>query len=81
MPEEKYASSMDKDGQAMLKTIDDCVVYSDNIVQNLIDYSSEIKLYKVKTTPKKLVERTLSEFINQATLRLLMKQATGYNCY
>lgn len=59
----KYASSMDKDGQAMLKTIDDCVVYSDTIVQNLIDYSTEIKLYKIKTTPKKMVKKTLAKFI------------------
>lgn len=62
---------MDKDGQAMLKTIDDCVVYSDNIVQNLIDYSSEIKVYKVKTTPKKLVERTLSKFIKPSNIEVI----------
>lgn len=67
----KYSLLMDKDGQAMLKTIDDCVVYSDNIVQNLIDYSSEIKLYKVKTTPKKLVERTLSKFIKPNNIEII----------
>jgi signal transduction histidine kinase len=46
--------------KAMLKTIDDCVEYSNKIVNDLLDYSGEIRLELLKTTPKKLLEISLS---------------------
>ncbi len=57
----RYASGLDEEGVAILRRIDDSVVYADRIVQNLLDYSSEIKLDKVKMSPKGLVNRTLSK--------------------
>ena len=46
--------------KAMLKTIDDCVEYSNKIVNDLLDYSGEIRLEPSETNPKKLLEVSLS---------------------
>ncbi len=58
-----YGSKMDEKGNAMLKTIDDCVAYSDKIVRDLLEYSCEIKLDKIKSNPKKLVDDSLSALV------------------
>jgi signal transduction histidine kinase len=55
-----HVSKMDEKGNALLKTIDDCVEYSDKIVRDLLEYSCEIKLDKVKTNPERLVNDSLS---------------------
>jgi signal transduction histidine kinase len=57
-----YGSKMDEKGNAMLKMIDDCVEYSDKIVRDPLEYSCEIKLDKIKTTPNKLIKAALSTF-------------------
>jgi signal transduction histidine kinase len=56
-----YGEKLDKEGQAILDRIDDSVRYSNNIVQNLLDYSSEIKLDKIKVSAKQLVDQTLAK--------------------
>jgi signal transduction histidine kinase len=67
----KYGPAIGENGQVMLQTIDDCVAYSDKIVQNLMDYSSEIKLELVKTSPKKLVDKALSKFMLPSNIKLI----------
>jgi signal transduction histidine kinase len=77
----RYGAEMGKEGQAMLQTINNCVSYSDRIVQNLLDYSSEIKLDKIEAYPKKLVDSVLSKcvipkninFINAVSDELTVK--------
>jgi signal transduction histidine kinase len=66
----RHGSAIDESGQNMLQIIDECVVYSDKIVQNLLDYSSEMRLDKIDISPRKLVANTLSKFIlpNNITL-------------
>ena len=44
----------------MLNVIDKSIVYSNKIVNDLMDYSREIRLELENTTPKKLVESSLS---------------------
>jgi signal transduction histidine kinase len=66
----KYGATMDEKGNAMLKTIDDCIAYSDKIVNNLFEYSSEIKINKVNTNPKKLVDDTLSKFLVPSNIKV-----------
>jgi PAS domain S-box-containing protein len=56
----KYAAGMADDGKKMLKTIDDCINHSDKIINDLLDYSREIRLDLTKTTPEQLVQKALS---------------------
>jgi signal transduction histidine kinase len=44
----------------MLQTIDDCIDYSDKIVNDLLEYSREIKLDIRETTAKTLIQNLLS---------------------
>src|SRR5690606_26293524 len=50
-------------GEGLLKVIDDCVEYSDKIVKDLWEYSSEIKLDKIKTSAFNHVNSSLSTFV------------------
>ncbi|MGD6933567.1 MAG: sensor histidine kinase [Candidatus Bathyarchaeia archaeon] len=50
-----YGKEMGEKGLSLLQTIDDCVEYSNKIVSDLWEYSSEIKLDKTKKSPYKLV--------------------------
>jgi signal transduction histidine kinase len=56
-----YGEKLDREGQAILDRIDDSVRYSNNIVQNLLDYSAEIKLNRIKVSAKELVDQTLAK--------------------
>ena len=56
----KHISPEDESGKEMLKTIEDCVDYSDKIVSDLLEYSCQITLDKIRTNPKKLVDDSLS---------------------
>ncbi len=58
-----YGSKMGAKGNAQLRTIDDCVEYSDKIVRDLLEYSCEIKLDKIITNPKRLVNDSLSTLV------------------
>ena len=55
----RYADKMDVKGNDMLATIDKSIVYSNKIINDLLDYSREIKLELETTTPKKLIESSL----------------------
>jgi signal transduction histidine kinase len=66
-----YGSKMDEKGNAMLKTIDDCVAYSDKIVRDLLEYSCEIKLDKIKTSPKRLVNDSLSTLVVPSNIEVI----------
>jgi signal transduction histidine kinase len=56
----KYESKIDERGKEMLKVIEDDVVYSNKIVNDLLEYSRKIKLEYVDTTAKMLVKDTIS---------------------
>jgi sensor domain CHASE-containing protein len=55
----KYESKMDAKGKEMLKIIEDNVAYSNNIVNDLQEYSRKIQLEYVDITPKKLTKESL----------------------
>jgi hypothetical protein len=57
-----YGSRLEEKGNSLLKTIDDCVEYSDKIVRDLLEYSCEMKIDRIKTTPKRLVNDSLLTF-------------------
>jgi signal transduction histidine kinase len=67
----RHGSAMGESGQDMLQIIDECVIYSDKIVQNLLDYSSEVRLDKIDVSPRKLVANTLSKFILPSNITLI----------
>ncbi len=50
-----FGSQLGENGNAMLNTIDSCVEYSNKIVNDLLEYSREIKLNLTETNPKKLI--------------------------
>ena len=59
----KHLSKDDQGGLGLLKTIDDCVAYSDKIVSDLLEYSCEMKLDKAKYSLGVLVNNSLSTFM------------------
>ena len=67
----RHSLEIGESGMSMLQIIDECVMYSDKIVQNLLDYSSEMSLEKIKITPKKLVDDALSKFILPSNIKLV----------
>ena len=67
----RHGQAMGESGQDMLQIIDDCVIYSDKIVRNLLEYSSEVTLDKIDVSPKELVTNTLSKFILPDNIRLI----------
>ena len=66
-----YGENLGEKGNIMLETINTCVEYSDRIVRDLLDYSCEIKLDKIKTTPSKLVKDTLSTIVVPPNIQLI----------
>lgn len=54
-----YGAKMDEKGNTMLKTIDECISYSDKIVNDLVDYSRELRLEYDEVTPKSLLKNAL----------------------
>jgi signal transduction histidine kinase len=66
-----YEEKLGEKGNAMLKTIDECVEYSDKIVRDLLDYSSQIKLDKIVITPLRLVNDSLSTLVVAANVRVI----------
>lgn len=53
------SSQLSDNGKAMLDTIDSCVEYSNKIVNDLLEYSREIKLDLSLTNPKKLIHNSI----------------------
>lgn len=50
-----YGSAIGDKGNRMLQKIEECIDYSDKIVRDLLDYSSEIKIEKVEINLKELI--------------------------
>ena len=53
----KYAAILDSKDEAMFETIEKSIEYSNKIVNDLIDYSSDIQLELENTTPLKLLKK------------------------
>jgi signal transduction histidine kinase len=56
----KYASKMDSKGKEMLGIIEDDISYSNKIINDLLEYSGGIKIDLKKTSPKSLIQESLS---------------------
>lgn len=72
----RYGANLDAEGQAILDKINDSVQYADSIVQNLVDYSSEIKLNKVQMTPKQLIDKTLQKMTVPDNIKVINQTST-----
>jgi PAS domain S-box-containing protein len=57
----KYANMLDSKDEAMFENINQSIDYSNKIINDLIDYSSEIKLGLEAATPKSLVTGALAQ--------------------
>jgi signal transduction histidine kinase len=66
-----HVSKVDKKGNDLLKTIEDCVEYSDKIVRDLLEYSCEIKLDKTEASPRQLVDGSLSTIVVPSNIQLI----------
>jgi signal transduction histidine kinase len=66
-----YGENLGENGNTMLKTINDCVEYSNKIVKDLLDYSCEIKLDKIKTNPNRLVKDSLSTLLIPSNVKII----------
>jgi signal transduction histidine kinase len=55
-----HKQKLDERGRDMLEIIDDDVEYSDKIINDLLDYSREIKLELTETSPRSIIEKALS---------------------
>jgi PAS domain S-box-containing protein len=56
----KYGSSLEGIGQEMLQNIDNSIEYSNKIINDLLDYSREIKLELSEATPSGLFKTALA---------------------
>jgi PAS domain S-box-containing protein len=56
----KHVSGLDAIGKEMLSTIDNSIDYSNKIINDLLDYSKDIKLELTEATPKALLKNALS---------------------
>jgi PAS domain S-box-containing protein len=55
----KYGPALGSEGKEICKEIDECVARSDKIVNDLLEYSREIKLELEKSNPKLLLKKAL----------------------
>ena len=65
-----YGSQLEEKGNAQLKTINDCVEYSDKIVRDLLEYSSATRLDLINTNLKRLIDDSLSTFAVPSNVQL-----------
>jgi len=56
----KHGSEMDEKGREMLEIIERDIAYSNKIINDLLEYSREIKLEVTETSPKQIVQEALS---------------------
>jgi len=56
----KLASMMDKKSREMLDVIESDIHYSNKIVNDLLDFSKDIRLVRVKTSVKSIIQETLA---------------------
>lgn len=57
----KLSSSMDRRSKEMLDVIESDIHYSNKIVNDLLDFSRDIRLVRIKTNVKSIVEATLAQ--------------------
>ena len=74
-----YGTKMDEKGNTMLKTIDDCVEYSDKIVKDLLEYSCQIKLEKIKTNTRQLVNDSLSTLAIPSSMHVINEASDEFS--
>ena len=73
----KYGEKMADDGKKMLKTIDECISYSDKIINDLLDYSREIRLDLTESTPEQMVKNALAHIEVPERIRLTNTSENG----
>jgi PAS domain S-box-containing protein len=56
----KHTAELGAKGKDMLKTIENAILYSNKIVNDLLEYSRDLKLELTETTPKELLKTALS---------------------
>jgi signal transduction histidine kinase len=56
----KYGSAIDEKGKEMLEIIGKDIAYSNKIINDLLEYSREIKLEVTETNPRQILEEALS---------------------
>jgi signal transduction histidine kinase len=56
----KYGSKMENKGKEMLEIIEKDIAYSNKIINDLLEYSREIKLEVTETSPKQVLKEALS---------------------
>lgn len=67
----KYGSLIDEKGQEMLEVIEKDVQYSNKIINDLLEYSTTIRLDLRGTTPKSLVTEALSHIAIPKNIQLI----------
>jgi PAS domain S-box-containing protein len=55
----KYRGEINSVGKAMLKTIDECIEHSNKIINDLLEYSRDLKLELTETSPKALLTKSM----------------------
>jgi PAS domain S-box-containing protein len=69
----KYSGEIDHVGQAMLKTIDECIKHSNKIVNDLLEYSRDVKLELLETSPKTLLKQSMLMLKIPKKIRVIYK--------
>jgi signal transduction histidine kinase len=65
---------MGDDVKNMLRTIDECISHSDKIINDLLDYSREIRLELTETTPSQMIRQALEQ--TQVPEKILLTNLT-----
>ena len=63
-------SKLDDKGRAMVETIETCIERSNKIINDLLEYSKEIRLDVEGTNPKSIVESTLRQIQVPSTIEI-----------
>jgi signal transduction histidine kinase len=69
----KYESSWDNRGKEMLEIIEESINYSNKIINDLLEYSREMQLELVTTTPETLMQMALVRVHAPANIRIVDK--------
>ena len=67
----KHNGELGAKGQEMLETIEKAILYSNKIVNDLLEYSRDLKLELTDTTPKNLLKNALSLIAVPETIRVV----------
>lgn len=67
----KYDSTIDDRGKEMLEIIEKDIEYSNKIINDLLEYSREIKLELTETDPKSIVKEALSHLLVPSNVRVV----------